>query len=143
MGNFDFETKELVKTFGYTTITQDREAYSEVMIDGRKYTKWGTLQAITIVGNLYEDMNGNKILMCGVAKQHPCDSRVDKQIAYETAMEKAMMNPDIIINTVPEHLTKYNFNRMMEWYIDGLELQFVKTRQEIENAGLDVDKYNR
>lgn len=143
MTNFDFATKELVKSFSYTTINQDREACTDVNIDGRWYTKHGTLQAVTVVGNLYKDENGNKTLHCGVTRQHPCDSRIDKQLAYEQAQQKAFMNPDIIINTVPECLTKYNFNRMIEWYIDMIELQFVKTRKEIENNGQDVSKYNR
>lgn len=143
MGNFDFLTKELVQSFGYTTITQDREAATEVNIDGRWYTKYGTLQAVTIVGNLYVDADGNKVLHCGVTKQHPCDSKIDKQLAYEQAQLRAFESPDIIINTVPEVLTRYNFNRMMEWYIDMMNLQFVKTRKEIEKTGQNVQKYNR
>lgn len=143
MENFDFMTKELVKTFSYTTINQDRDAYSDVNIDGRAYTKYGVLQAVTVVGNLYRTEDGQKILHCGVSKQHPCDSKIDKNIAYEKAQLKAFLDPDIIITTVPPHLTKYNFNRMMEWYIDMMELQFIKTRKEIEKLGLDADKYNR
>lgn len=143
MKNFDFLTKELVDSFSYTTITKDREAYSDVVIDGRSYTKWGTLQAVTIVGNLYEDFRGNRILMCGVAKQHPCDTKVNKQIAYEAAQAHAMFNPDIVINNVPEYINKFNFGKMMEWYVDAMKLEFVKTNKEIERSGGNPKNYNR
>jgi len=143
MKKFDFLTKTLVNSFSYTTITKDRDAYSDVNIDGRQYTKYGTLQAVTVVGNLYEDHNGNRILMCGVSKQHPCDTKCDKQIAYEVATLRAMSNPDIVINTVPEYVNKFNFAQMVSWYVDAMKLDFIKTRQEIEKSGDDPKKYNR
>lgn len=143
MGKIDFLTKELVNTFTYTTINRDREVCTDVMIDGRMYTKYGKLQAVTIVGNLYQDEEGNRLLTCGVARQHPCDSKIDKHIAYEIAQERAVAEPDIVITTVPNHITRYNFQRMMEWYIDGMDLQFIKTAEEIEKSGLDKNLYNR
>ena len=143
MENFDFLTKELIDSFSYTTITKNRDAYTDVIIDGRQYTKYGTLQAVTIVGNLYEDHNGNRIIACGIAKQHPCDTKCNKQMAYEVAQAHALLNPDIIINTVPEYLNQFNFAQMMSWYVDGMKLDFVKTRKEIEKTGDNPKKYNR
>lgn len=143
MKNFDFLTKELVKSFSYTTTTQDRKAYSDINIDGRTYTKWGTLQAVTIVGNLYRDFRGNKIMMIGVSRQNPCDSRCNKQIAYENAMLKALTDPDIVINNVPEHVTELNFNQMFKWYVDMIDLQYLKTRQELEKEGKNPKNYDR
>ena len=49
-----FLFKELVNTFSYTTATQDREVYADVSINGRRYRKYGTLQAVAFVGNLYK-----------------------------------------------------------------------------------------
>jgi len=143
MKNFDFLTKELIDSFSYTTVTKNREAYSDVIIDGRQYTKWGTLQAVTIVGNLYEDCFGNRILMCGVSKQHPCDTKCDKQLAYEVAQAHALFCPDLVVNSVPEYLNKFNFAQMMSWYVDAMKLDFTKTRKEIEKTGDDPKKYNR
>ena len=143
MKNFDFLTKELIDSFSYTTITKNRNAYTDVVIDGRQYTKYGTLQAVTIVGNLYEDHNGNRILTCGIAKQHPCDTKCDKHMAYEVAQARAWSNPDIVINTVPEYFNKFNFSQMMSWYVDAMKLDFIKTRKEIEKSGNNPKKYNR
>lgn len=143
MKNFDYSTKTLVKSFSYSTIGEDRNAYTNVMIDGRNYIKHGILQAVTVVGNLYEDSDGNRVLLCGIAKQHPCDTKCNKEIALEVAQAHAMFNPDIVINTVPKYVTDVNFRNMISWYIDGMELEFIKTRQEIEKLGLDPKKYNR
>ena len=130
MEKFDFLTKELVDSFSYTTITKNRKMYTEVNIQGRQYIKLGVAQALTIVGNLYVDAYGRKILMCGMSKQHPNDSKVDKNIAYEIAAERAMFDPDIVFYNVPEHITKFNFGKMMEWYVDGVDVEFVKTKGE-------------
>lgn len=143
MKNFDYLTKTLINSFSYTTTTKDRESFSNVIIDGRTYTKWGTLQAVTIVGNLYEDFKGNRILVCGVAKQHPCDTKCDKQMAYEVAQEHAMNNPDFVFYTVPKYMNKFTFAQMVSWYVESMKLDFIKTRQEIKNNGDNPEKYNR
>ena len=142
MKKFDFSTKEFIESFSYTTTTQDRNSFKNITINGRSYTKWGTLQAVTIVGDLFKDNNGNRILMIGISKQNPCDSKCNKQLAYEEAELKAFMNPDMIIDA-PENITFFNFSKMMSWYVDMMELKLIKTRQEIENDGLDPKKYNR
>ena len=143
MKKFDFLTKELIDTFSYTTITKNRNVYSDVIINGRQYTKYGSLQAVTIVGNLYEDCYGNRIIVCGVAKQHPCDTKCEKQLAYEVAQAHALFCPDFVINTVPEYVNNFNFGNMMSWYVDAMDLDYMKTRKEIEMMGDDPKKYNR
>lgn len=130
MKQFDFSTKELVETLSYTTVTKDRQACTDVTINGRQYTKYGTLQAVTVVGNLYKDFRGNKILIVGVSKQHPNDQKCNKQLAYEVAQAHALFNPDIVFNTVPEYLTLFNFSKMMEWFVDGMDLEFIRTSEE-------------
>ena len=40
-------------------------------------------------------------------------------------------------------MNKVNFGKMMEWYVDGMDLSFLKTTQEIINSGDDPKKYNR
>lgn len=143
MKTFDFSTKTLIDSFTYTTITNNREAATEVVIDGRNYTKWGTLQAVTIVGNLYEDNDGNRIMLCGIARQHPNDTRCNKQVAYEVAQLRALSDPDLVINTVPKYINNFNFSRMMSWYVDGMNLEFIKTKEEIKKIGDNPQKYNR
>jgi len=140
---FDFLTKELVNSFSYTTITKNRNAYSDTIIDGRAYTKYGTLQAVTIVGNLYHDCYGNEIMTIGISRQNPCDSKCNKSVAYESAQMKALTNPDMIINNVPEYVTEFNFGKMMSWYVDMMNLEYIKTRQEIMNEGKNPKNYDR
>lgn len=143
MKNFDYLTKELIDTLSFTTMNQDREAYSDVNINGRNYAMFGTLQAITFVGLVYEDAFGNKVMHIGISKQHPNDSKCNKQIAYEKATLKAMDNPDIVFNTVPDNVTMFNFRHMMIAYYDAMEVQFIRTKKEIELMGDDPKKYNR
>ena len=130
MTKFNFNSKNLIKTFSFTSATQNRQQWIYYKHLGRSYAKYGTVQAVTFVGNLYEDDNHNRILMIGISRQHPNDHQCNKEIGYESAMMKAMTNPDIIMNTVPKFITKYNFNRMCEWYLDGMDLEFIKTSQE-------------
>lgn len=143
MSTFDFSTKELVETLAYTTMSQDRKRYTDVKIDGRQYRKFGTVQALTFVGNVYEDHRGRRAMCVGVAKQHPGDAKCDKQLAYEAAQMHAMVCPDLVMYTVPEHLTKYNFSKMMRWYEDMFDVEFIKTKKELENQGKCPQTYNR
>lgn len=158
--NKDFLFKELVNTFVYTTATQDRDVFTDVSINGRKYTKYGTLQAVTFVGNLYKVGENGKgywpkesgypdvknhekyILFIGISKQHPYDTKVNKQIGYEVAMENALDNPSIIIE-VQGKFTYYRFKNIVENYLSTMNLSFIKTRQEIIAEGKDPKDFNR
>ena len=128
-------TKEIIKT--YTTSNGDREGQKLVRILGRDYVKFGTYQAVTLVGDLCEvydaDVKRSKtVLFVGVAKQHPTDIKIDKELAYETAHMNAMFNPAMIIE-VGEEFTQYNFREFAKNYIDTLKLSFVKTQAEKED----------
>ena len=143
MKKFDVNSKEFVDALSYTTITQDRDTCTWVRINGRKYLKYGTLQAVTFVGNIYKDVNGNKAMFVGMTKQHPCDSKCDKNLAYEEAQLKAITNPDFVFYTLPEHLNMFNFRRMMQWFMDGMDLKMVKTKDEIIASGENPNEYCR
>ncbi len=149
LGN-DFLSKELVNTYSYTTATKDRDVCTYVSINGRMYAKFGTLQAVTFVGNLYkvnvvknnaEDFD-KYILMIGLSKQHPCDTKIDKELGYETAAMRAIDDP-VIIMEVQGKFNKNRFNNIVEQYLDNMDLQFIKTRAEIIASGDDPSKYNR
>lgn len=133
-------TKEILKSFSYTTATGNREGTAIVRINGRNYVKMGTLQAVTLVGDLCEVYDADvklkkKVLFVGVARQHPCDRKIDKELAYEVAHLNALMNPQMIIE-VGSEFTKYNFKVFAENYIDTLKLEFIKTTEEIEEETL-------
>lgn len=155
----DFLFKELVNTFSYTTASQNRDVCADVSINGRRYTKYGTLQAVTFVGNLYEvgiqnngylkdnvtinNKNNRKlVLFIGMSKQHPCDVKVNKEHGYEVAHINALDNPCMIID-INEKFTKRRFVDIVEHYLDSMNLEFVKTRAEIIAEGKDPSKYNR
>lgn len=135
-------TKEILKTYSYTTSNGNRESSALVRINGRDYIKFGTLQAVTLVGDLCEvydaDVKRNKtVLFVGVARQHPRDIKIDKELAYETAHLNALLNPQMIIE-VGECFTQYNFREFAKNYVDTLKLEFVKTQAERE----EEDMYN-
>lgn len=136
-------TKELIETFSYSTMNHPREGEMFVRIDGRDYIKFGTYQAVTLVGNLYEvydaDVKRNKtVLFVGVSRQHPCDTTADKEIAYEEAHLKALLEPQMIVEVGPK-FRKSDFLNFAKSYIRTLKLKFVKTRQEIEEDNFMID----
>lgn len=156
--SFDF--KELVNTFAYTTATQNRDVCTEVSINGRKYDKYGTLQAVAFVGNLYKvnvkgegywprekgpvkaNSNSKYVLMIGMSKQHPCDTKVNKELGYEIASVNALDDPIIILD-VQGNFTYRRFKNIVENYLSNIKLEFIKTKGEIIAEGKDPKKYNR
>lgn len=129
-------TKETLKTYSYTTANGNREGSMIVRINGRDYVKFGTFQAVTLVGDLCEVYDADvkrlkTVLFVGVSRQHPRDIKIDKELAYETAHLNALFNPQMVIE-VGECFTQYNFREFAKNYVDTLKLQFVKTTQEIE-----------
>lgn len=154
----DFLFKELVNTFAYTTATQNRDVYTDVSINGRRYTKYGTLQAVTFVGNLYKtgvkgdgylkedgapvNKNEKYVLSIGMSKQHPCDTKVNKELGYEMAMMNALNNPIILIE-INDKFTYSRFRNIVEDYLNTIKLEFIKTKQEIIAEGGNPKKYNR
>jgi len=129
-------TKDFIKTFSYTTASSNREGSAIVKINGRTYVKFGTFQAVTLVGNLYEVYDADvkrlkKVLLVGVSRQHPCDRKIDKELGYEVAHLNALTNPQMVIE-VGSEFTNYNFKVFAKNYIDTLKLEFIKTNQEIE-----------
>ena len=147
MENLNLVSKELVKTLSYTNFSEDREVYAEVIIDGRTYYKLGTLQGVTIVGFMYKVFNSELdkneyYLYCGLSKQHPCDSKINKEIGYEHAATNAQMNPFLIMK-VEKTFGNNTFRPMMKAYVDDMDLEFIKTTQEIAKSNKDKSIYNR
>lgn len=133
-------TKEILKTFSYTTANGNREGSMLVKMNGRDYIKFGTFQAVTLVGDLCEVYDADvkrlkTVLFVGVSRQHPRDIKIDKELAYEVAHLNALFNPQMIIE-VGEYFTQYNFREFAKNYVDTLKLQFVKTVQEKDEDDL-------
>ena len=131
---YDLNSKELVKSFVYSN-SNNRETYTNVVVNGRLYTKFGVVQTITVVGNLYKIKNmqtgrHDYVLHCGVARQHPEDRDHDKNVAAEVAQLNAHLNPFIEM-VVGKNFNFYCFRKIVNTYISTLKLKFIKTVDEI------------
>ncbi len=143
----DLLEKEIVKTLVYTTASQDRFVYTPVSINGRTYMKTGYLQVVSFVGNIYKVYNSTTKnveywLHVGLSKQHPCDSKINKQEGFEKAQENAFINPIMVIQ-VNNKFGNITWRKMIDSYVANMDLEFVMTKEEIINAGKDIKKYNR
>ena len=140
----DFLTKDLVKTFSYSSANNYGSYEKRVVVNGRTYYKTGQLQTVTMVGNLYKCYDPNVesfkyMLMVGVAKQHPRDLKITKHEGLEIANEKAYSCPSIVME-VPSDFTKEQFEMFADCYIEFAmrkHLQFVKTNKELLNDEIE------
>ena len=119
--NKDFLTKELVNTFSYTTASQNRNVSTDVSINGRTYTKYGTLQAVTFVGNLYKINEYKNVLVIGMSRQHPNEFNVNKEEGYERAALNTLDDPIMMIE-VHGRFTKRRFVNIVETYLTRKEI---------------------
>lgn len=136
----DFLSKELVKTLSYTTASQNREAYASEVINGRNYIKIGTLQAVTVVCNIYKIHNTKTGLFeywahFGMAKQHPSDIMVNKELGYEIANMNSINDPFCIMK-VNKRFGENTFRDIIRLYIDDMDLEFIKTSNELKTSDI-------
>ena len=146
MKTIKFDEKEFVESFVCSTINDFRESSKRVMLDGRWYIKEGTEQAITLVGNIFKvkECDVEKtMLYIGMSKQHPCDSKCDKEIAIEQAQIKAFDDPIMIYEVQRGQSPKYMFYDFANMILGTLDLEFIRTSKEIEKLGLDKHQFNR
>jgi len=143
----DWSMKELMSIYSYSNINDDRKCTKSVRINGRLYDKHGVDCATTAVALVYKvfdpSINRNKFaILVGIARQSPCDTVLTLEMGEEIATENAMINPimELEYPYEPDENTIYCLIRS---YILGLPIQFVKTKQEIEEEGRDISQYNR
>ena len=137
--NLDFLNKTEVNSFVYSSVTRDGKNCKNVVIDGRQYTKWGKEQIVTFIGLVYEAQNKDtnrttRFVTVGMSKQHPQDIKHDKKIALETARINALTDPCMVFYDVSSSFNNYTFNRMMEIYVETIDLDFIMTRDELKKA---------
>ena len=77
-----------------------------------------------------------------MSKQHPCDTKINKQLGYEIAMVNAMESPIMVIE-IQGKFTYRRFKNIVENYLANMNLEFIKTRQEILAEGKNPKNYNR
>ena len=134
----DYSTKTIEKVYSYSNVNDETRRGSQLqLINGRRYLKFGLYQTVTLVGVLYKVYDPSvklfkHVLHVGVSKQHPSDIVVSKQLGMEIAHENALINP-VCIMEVGSNWHRYHFVEFAKLYIDGLDLQFVKTSEELNN----------
>lgn len=143
----DWLSKELVGIYYYSNVNEDRNTTKSVRINGRLYDKHGTDCAVTAVGLLYKvydpSINHNKYaILVGTARQNPYDTVVDIETGIEIATENAMINPVMNVE-YNEQVNEDTVYSLLDAYVSGLPIQFVKTHTEILSEGKDINNYNR
>lgn len=126
-------SKEFVKSFSWTSLTENREVLKPVVIDGRKYYKTGREQAVTFVGNLYkiDGQMSKYVLYVGMAKQHPDEHNVLVPDGIDIAAENAYTNPILVMEVFKDF--DYNaFSEMMTTYWEYMPLDMLRTKEEKE-----------
>ena len=135
---YDFLNKNLVRTFNWDDLCQNRSISEEVFINGREYLKTGVATATTIVGNLYlvydQSVKHNKyVLLVGIARQHPNDLQVKRNEGIEIANLKSLDTPVMQIEFDHE-VTWDEFEQLAEWYVEYQTPRFLKTSEEIKQS---------
>lgn len=124
MENHWFE-KKLINEYVVTNVSCNRETAFNVMIDGRKYTKYGKETATTYYARVYKilgpsvEPNKRYLLLIGVSRQNPLDFKTNKELAIETAAENSIVNP-IITMWSAYPACKYNVKKFIDSYDDGM-----------------------
>jgi len=143
----DFLRKELIDQYVYSNIDEDRNCVKSVRINGRLYDKHGVDCATTAVALIYKvfdpSINRSKFaVLVGIARQSPGDTVLTLEMGEEIATENAMINPVMVIE-YPNEPDENAIYCLVRSYIVGLPIQFVKTKQEMEEEGRDMSQYNR
>lgn len=132
----DYLSKELIRTYSFSTRQYGADyTAKEFKFNGRTYMKYGELQEVTFVGNLYKvfdpSINRNKyMLMIGLAKQHPCDLSTSREEGLDIANTHAHENPSIVME-VQKTFDDEMFLQFCCTYASMMRRAFIKTRQEI------------
>ena len=98
MQSLDFLRKDLIETFYYTNMFEDRSTEIKEVVNGREIMIKGQACATTLIGLLYHVYDPSVksykyILHIGVAHQNPVDKYPDVDEEYEKAYENALANP--------------------------------------------------
>jgi hypothetical protein len=143
----DFENKTLVGEYSYTDANKDRNYSKCVLINGRKYIKLGVKTATTVVAFQYKVFNpsinrSEYVTLMGVARQHAGDAKISLEEGYEIAATNAMISP-IATFKFPKKCSEYTIRHLMMCYVDELPVNFVKTKEELDENNVDFRMFER
>lgn len=111
MDNLCMSTKELIKTYSFNDIYNNRNDEHVKKVKGRTVIELGTRTATSFVGNLYRVFDYSvksykQLLLVGVAKQckSGCTEDLENRLEIEAA-ENAWVNPSLKLVIEPEDST--------------------------------------
>ena len=143
----DWLSKELLETYCFSNVDEDRTGSKKVIINGRTYIKYGVECATTIIALKYKvfdpSINRHKfVILYGIARQNPGDLIITVEEGKEIAMENALINPVMKVEYM-NNPDAFIINLFMRAYVSGLPVKFVNTKQELNLLNKDLKLYNR
>lgn len=125
MDKFYLSGKTLVDTYIFSNIGGDRRAKVQPMT-WTDYEPGILYQSITIVGNIYEDCDGKRMVMIGINKEDPECEDEDIDASIEKAMLNAIDDPIMVIYLHQGDNFTYDqqFAKLVKLYLSSTELEF-------------------
>ena len=146
MQSLDFLRKDLVETFYFTNVNDNRTYVNREIVNGREVDVRGQVCATTLIGLLYRVYDPSVesykyILHVGVANQGNADSVVDVDEEYEEAYINALMNPQIQY-VIGDDYTSFDWKVFSLAILSTQPKRFVLTDEEVRIAQF-FDRYGK
>ena len=146
MQSLDFLRKDLVETFYFTNVNDNRTYVNREIVNGREVDVRGQVCATTLLGLLYlvydPSVESYKyILHVGVANQGNADAVVDVDEEYEEAYINALMNPQIKY-VIGDDYTSFDWKVFSLAILSTQPKRFVLTDEEVRIAQF-FDRYGK
>ena len=146
MQSLDFLRKDLVETFYFTNVNDNRTYVNREIVNGREVDVRGQVCATTLIGLLYRVYDPSVesykyILHVGVANQGNADAVVDVDEEYEEAYINALMNPQIQY-VIGDDYTSFDWKVFSLAILSTQPKCFVLTDEEVRIAQF-FDRYGK
>ena len=146
MQSLDFLRKDLVETFYFTNVNDNRTYVNREIVNGREVDVRGQVCATTLIGLLYRVYDPSVesykyILHVGVANQGNADAVVDVDEEYEDAYINALMNPQIQY-VIGDDYTSFDWKVFSLAILSTQPKRFVLTDEEVRIAQF-FDRYGK
>ena len=146
MQSLDFLRKDLVETFYFTNVNDNRTYVNREIVNGREVDVRGQVCATTLIGLLYRVYDPSVesykyILHVGVANQGNADAVVDVDEEYEEAYINALMNPQIQY-VIGDDYTAFDWKVFSLAILSTQPKRFVLTDEEVRIAQF-FDRYGK
>ena len=146
MQSLDFLRKDLVETFYFTNVNDNRTYVNREIVNGREVDVRGQVCATTLIGLLYRVYDPSVesykyIIHVGVANQGNADAVVDVDEEYEEAYINALMNPQIQY-VIGDDYTSFDWKVFSLAILSTQPKRFVLTDEEVRIAQF-FDRYGK